>query len=118
MEEVRRILRSPPLSNVTTTELYPGSSVVSGGDETLQKYIRANHLANSHWVGTTKMGNDDDSMAVLDEALRVRGVEGLRIVDSGAIPFVPNGNTHSTICAVSSRGVDLIVADRERRHGG
>ena len=111
MEEVRRILRSPPLSNVTTTELYPGSSVVAG--ETLNKYIRANHLANSHWVGTTKMGRDDDPMAVLDERLRVRGVQGLRVVDSGAIPFVPNGNTHSTICAVSSRGVDFIVADRD-----
>ena len=111
MEEVRRILRFSPMSNITTTELYPGSSVVKG--DTLNEYVRANHLANSHWVGTTKMGRDDDPMAVLDEALRVRGVQGLRVVDSGAIPFVPNGNTHSTICAVSSRGVDLILADRE-----
>lgn len=114
MEQVRNILKFPPMANVTTTELYPGESVVNtDGEDILDSYIRSNHLANSHWVGSTKMGRDDDPLAVLDESLRLRGVEGLRVMDSGAIPKVPNGNTHSTVCAVASRGVDLIVAERE-----
>lgn len=114
MEQVRQILKYPPMANVTTTELYPGESVVNtDGHNILGSYIQSNHLANSHWVGSTKMGRDDDPLAVLDESLRVRGVEGLRVMDSGAIPKVPNGNTHSTVCAVASRGVDLIVAERE-----
>ena len=70
-------------------------------------------MPNSHWSGSTAMGNDDDPMAVLDERLRVRKVRGLRVVDSGAIPTVPNGNTHSTVCAVASRAADFILEDRE-----
>jgi choline dehydrogenase-like flavoprotein len=114
MEQVRRIMSFPPMSNITTHEIYPGPSVVDDekGD-TLHQYVRSNILANSHWVGTTKMGGDDDPMAVLDEFLRVRGVIGLRVFDAGAIPHVPNGNTHTTVCAVASRGVDMILAERK-----
>jgi choline dehydrogenase-like flavoprotein len=115
MEQVRRIMSFPPMSNITTHEIYPGPSVVDDEKgETLHQYVRSNILTNSHWVGTTKMGSDNDPMAVLDESLRVRGVIGLRVFDAGAIPHVPNGNTHSTVCAVASRGVDMILTERKR----
>ena len=78
----------------------------------LEKYVRHNHLPNSHWVGSTKMGPDHDQMAVLDESLRVRGVDSLRVVDAGAIPTVPNGNTHSTVCVMADRAVDFMVSER------
>ncbi|CAB9502024.1 Oxygen-dependent choline dehydrogenase [Seminavis robusta] len=115
MRQAHRIMTSHPMSNFTKTQIYPGPSVmdVEGAEETLHQYIRANQLANSHWVGTAKMGNDDDPLAVLDESLRVRLVDGLRVFDAAAIPYVPNGNTHSTVCAVASRGVDLILAERK-----
>ena len=109
MEQVRRIVQTAPLSLQTEEEVYPGEG------QNLREYIRENHLPNSHWVGSTKMGTENDPMAVLDESLRVRGVIGLRVVDAGAIPAVPNGNTHSTVCVMADRAVDLIVAERETR---
>ena len=109
LEEIRRIRSFPPLTNMTDGESYPGSQVVG---TVLDDYIRENHLTNSHWVGSTKMGSSDDPLAVVDERLRVRGVKNLRIVDAGVIPIIPNGNTHSTVCVVASRGAEMIIADR------
>jgi choline dehydrogenase-like flavoprotein len=106
MEQVRSIQQMAPLVNSTQGEVYPGVHVKG---EELEKYVHAHNLPNSHWVGSTKMGSDDDPLAVVDEELRVRGVHGLRIVDSGVIPFVPNGNTHSTVCVVASRAADIIA---------
>jgi choline dehydrogenase len=111
MEQVREIQQMPPLVNQTEGEVYPGINVTG---EALKRYIHAHNLPNSHWVGSTKMGAADDPLAVVDEELRVRGVQGLRIVDSGVIPFVPNGNTHSTVCVVASRAADLIADFRRR----
>ncbi len=111
MEQVRRIQATAPLSLHTSTESYPGAHVTG---ENLLRHVHENHLPNAHWVGSTKMGSSDDSNAVVDGHLRVHGVGGLRIVDGGIIPFVPSGNTHSTICAVASRAAKLIQQDRGR----
>ena len=108
-QQVRRILSFEPLRNMTRGELYPGNSLVGKG---LDEYIRKNYLTNSHWVGSTKMGRDEDPLAVVDEELRVRGVQKLRIVDAGVIPRIPNGNTHSTVCVVASRAVELMISER------
>jgi len=112
MEQVRDIQKMPPLADQTENELYPGANITG---EDLERYVHDNSLANSHWVGSTKMGKADDPLAVVDEELRVRGVRGLRIVDSGVIPLISNGNTHSTVCVVASRGADLIVEARRNR---
>jgi len=111
MQQVRRILSFAPLHNMTGGELYPGSKIV-GKD--LEKHIRKNHLTNSHWVGSTKMGSEEDPLAVVDEQLRVRGVKNLRIVDAGVIPVIPNGNTHSTVCVVASRAVEMMMAEKSQ----
>jgi choline dehydrogenase-like flavoprotein len=110
VEEVRNILSSPPLSLRTGEEAYPGPSVV---DDALINHIRLNHLPNSHWVGSARMG--EDTLAVVDSELSVYGVQGLRIVDASVMPHVPNGNTHSTVCVVASRAADLIIAARRKR---
>jgi choline dehydrogenase-like flavoprotein len=112
MEQVRRIQSTAPLSLHTGTETYPGAHVTG---ENLLRHVHENHLPNAHWVGSTKMGASDDPNAVVDGRLRVRGVTGLRIVDGGIIPFVPSGNTHSTICVVASRAAKLIQQDRSRK---
>jgi choline dehydrogenase-like flavoprotein len=111
MEQVRKIQQMPPLVNQTMGEVYPGVSVTDGE---LRRYIRVSNLPNSHWVGSTKMGAANDPLAVVDEELRVRGVHGLRIVDSGVIPHAPNGNTHSTVCVVACRAADLIADFRRK----
>ena len=110
IHQVRKIQKTPPLSDYTLGEVFPGSP---DDKVKLKEFIKEHHLPNSHWSGSTAMGSDDDPMAVLDERFRVRKVRGLRVVDSGAIPTVPNGNTHSTVCVVASRAADFILEDRE-----
>jgi choline dehydrogenase len=111
VEQVRSIQRTPPLSQNTGDEVYPGANVTK---EKLVDYIHEKSMFNSHWVGSTKMGPASDPLAVVDERLSVHGMPGLRIVDAGVIPVVPNGNTHSTVCVVASRAADLIAEDRRR----
>jgi choline dehydrogenase len=53
-------------------------------------------------------------MAVLDPALRVRGVEGLRVIDCSAMPMIPSGNTNAPVMALASRAVDLIAGVLQR----
>jgi choline dehydrogenase len=106
MEQVRRISGSSPMKDSILQETTPGLGI------DVEDFVRKNHLPNSHWVGSTKMGSKDDPLAVLDEELRVRGIDGLRIVDAGSIPNIPNGNTHSTVCIVASRAAEMIIAER------
>lgn len=58
-----------------------------------------------------------DPHAVVDESLLVKGTTNLRIVDAGVIPDAPNGNIHTTVTAVASRGVELIAQARQQQNG-
>jgi choline dehydrogenase len=62
-----------------------------------------------HPVGTTKMGRDDDPMAVLDSRLRVRGIAGLRVVDAGAMPTITSGNTNSPTLMMAEKAAEWIA---------
>jgi choline dehydrogenase len=55
------------------------------------------------------MGRDDDEAAVVDSECRVRGVEGLRVVDASVMPSVPRGNTNAPVIALAERAADLIA---------
>src|SRR5208283_2418917 len=78
-------------------------------EEALRAHAARTTLAIYHPVGTCRMGEDAD--AVVDEELRVNGVEGLRVVDASVMPVVPRGNTNAPTIAVAERAADLI------RHG-
>jgi len=114
LQQVRKIHETAPMSMHTGDEVYPGSHV---SDEALVQYVHENALTNSHFVGTSRMGTAKQQDAVVDQRLRVIGVRGLRVVDGGVIPTVPNGNTHSTIAVVASHGADLIANDRIDKEG-
>ena len=75
----------------------------------LRAHIARTTFSIYHPVGTCRMGADGD--AVVDEQLRVNGVEGLRVVDASVMPVVPRGNTNAPTIAVAERAADLI------RHG-
>ena len=90
---VRRVAQQPALARYAPQEIKPGVQYQS--DEDLARLAGDIATTIFHPVGTTRMGRGDDPMAVLDARLRVRGVEGLRVVDAGAMPTITSGNTNS-----------------------
>ena len=102
----RRILAERPLSDLISHEMLPGKDVVETGD--IARHCRRTVKTNWHPVGTCRMGPDGDAMAVLNGRLQVRGLEGLRVIDASAMPFIPSGNTNAPTMALADRGMDLL----------
>jgi choline dehydrogenase-like flavoprotein len=100
------ILRAQPLATHVGEVLLPGCNI--DDDIAIAAHCRRTVKTNWHPVGTCKMGPAGDAMAVLDDRLRVRGVEGLRVMDASAMPFIPSGNTNAPTMALSDRGVALM----------
>jgi choline dehydrogenase len=86
--------------------IFPARNDLS--DAELLEFIRAKAESVYHPVGTCRMGDDDD--AVVDASLRVRGVEGLRVVDASVMPNLPGGNTNAPTIMIAERAADLIRA--------
>ena len=81
---------------------------MSEGEE-LHRYIRENLMTFFHAVGTCKMGSDP--FAVVDDQLRVRGVEGLRVIDASIMPTLISGATHAATVMIAEKGADLIKTE-------
>jgi choline dehydrogenase len=103
----RRIYDAAPFREHATAELVPGASVQT--DEDILEFWRSDSMSTYHPVGTAKMGPADDPQAVVDDHLRVHGIEALRIVDASIFPLIPSGNTHAPVVAVAERAADLIL---------
>src|SRR4051812_42580135 len=88
----------------------PNRAPASTSDADVKAFIRGNVQTHYHPVGTCKMGVDE--MAVVDPELRVRGVEGLRVVDASVMPTIPRGNTNAPTIMVAEKAAD-IIAGRE-----
>ena len=102
----RRILAAKPINQRIAHEMVPGKDVTD--DAGLAAHCRRTVKTNWHPVGTCRMGPDGDPMAVLDNRLRVRGVENLRVIDASAMPFVPSGNTNAPTMALADRAVSML----------
>ena len=74
----------------------------------LEAYTRGTAVTAHHPAGTCKMGADTDPMAVVDDALRVRGVEGLRVVDASVFPDLVGGNINAPVIMIAERAAELI----------
>lgn len=109
LRQVRRIVSQPALAKYQPEEWKPGPQFQS--DEELARL--AGDIANTifHPVGTTKMGRDDDPMAVVNSHLKVRGIEGLRVVDAGIMPKITSGNTNAPTLMIAEKAAGWIVAD-------
>jgi choline dehydrogenase len=105
---VRRIASQPALARYRPEEWRPGPQYQS--DEDLARLAGDIATTIFHPVGTTKMGTDDDPMAVLDSRLRVRGVAGLRVVDAGAMPTITSGNTNSPTLMLAEKAAEWVAA--------
>ena len=70
-------------------------------------FLRAKAESVYHPIGTCRMGNDEDS--VVDTQLRVRGVDGLRVIDASVMPTLIGGNTNAPTIMIAERAADLIL---------
>ncbi len=104
----RGILHAAPLSTVVRSELMPGAAADS--DAALENYLRHAVRTDYHPVGTCRMGHDGDPLAVVGADLRVRGIDGLRVIDASVMPRIVTANTNAPTMAVADRAVTLMRA--------
>lgn len=104
---LRKILAAPALQPYVTDEAYPGSKVIA--DEDILAYCRQTGSTIYHPTSTCRMGND--ALAVVDERLRVRGIEGLRVVDASIMPDLVSGNTNAPVIMIAEKASDMILQD-------
>ncbi len=109
----REIFAQPAFDAYRGDEIFPGEDAV---DETrLIQFIRDKAETIYHPVGTCRMGRSDDAQAVVDPELRVRGVDGLRVVDASVMPKLIGGNTNAPTIMIAERAADLIIAAQNGR---
>ena len=101
----RELLRQPALSRFAGTELFPGEHVSS--EDELESWLRDTCHSSYHPCGTCRMG--DDELAVVDSECRVRGVEGLRVVDASIMPLIPSANLNCPTMMLGEKASDHIA---------
>jgi choline dehydrogenase len=104
---LRKILAAPALKPYCTGEVYPGRNVTS--DEDLLDFCRKTGSTVYHPTSTCRMGNDP--LAVVDQRLKVRGIEGLRVVDASVMPDLMSGNTNAPTIMIAEKASDMILED-------
>ncbi|WP_414473417.1 GMC family oxidoreductase [Microvirga sp. M2] len=109
---VRRIVSMPALRRYRPQEYRPGAQLLT--DDELLGGARDIGTTIFHPVGTAKMGIESDPMAVTDERLRVRGIEGLRVIDASVMPTITSGNTNSPTLMIAEKGAAMILEDQAR----
>lgn len=104
---VRQLFRSAPFDDYRVAERLPGEDVES--DEAWLEYLQSSAFLGYHGAGTCRMGSDEASPA--DPRLRIRGVDGLRVVDASIMPSLTSGNTNAPVMMIAEKAADLILAD-------
>jgi len=100
----REIYYADPVGKMIASEIKPGKDIRT--DAEIEDWIRETSGINQHPVATCRMGVDKD--AVVDGALKVRGIEGLRVVDASIMPDEPGGNTNLPTMMIAEKGADMI----------
>ena len=104
---MRNIMGQPAMRRYIAEERLPGPACTS--DEDFLAYMRETGTTIFHPTSTCRMGPDPKS--VVDERLRVRGFENLRVIDGAIMPTVVSGNTNAAIVMIGEKGADMILAD-------
>ena len=104
---LRKILQAPALKPYVTEEVDPGIKVST--DEELLNFCRQRGSTVYHPTSTCRMGSDP--LAVVDQRLRLRGIEGLRVVDASIMPDLVSGNTNAAVIMIAEKASDMILQD-------
>jgi choline dehydrogenase-like flavoprotein len=110
----RRIAAQPALAPFHPAEYLPGPAVRDDDERALVKAAGDIGTTIFHPVGTAKMGLDSDPLTVVDERLRVAGIERLRVIDASVMPTITSGNTNAPTTMIAEKGAALIRADAKR----
>jgi choline dehydrogenase-like flavoprotein len=111
----RRIVAQPALAPFHPAEYLPGDAVRDDDDDALEKAAGDIGTTIFHPVGTAKMGLNSDPLAVVDERLRVIGVERLRVIDASVMPTITSGNTNAPTMMIAEKGAAFLRADAKGR---
>ena len=103
---MRKIVNASPMDPYRGEEFSPGPSVQS--DEQILTWIRNNSQTAYHPIGTCRMGAGPN--AVVDDKLRVHGLDGLRVADASIFPTMPSGNTNAPSIMVGEKAADILKA--------
>ena len=103
----REIMYAPALASMQVRELGPGPERTT--DEEILDWVRQVGETTYHPVGTCKMGSD--AMAVVDERLRVRGIQGLRVADASIMPTLTSGNTNAPAIMIGEKAAAMVLED-------
>jgi len=107
MKIARKITSAPSLARYIAEEVDPGGDATS--DDELLDFARRKGGTIHHPVGTAKMGTD--AMAVVDDRLRVHGIDGLRVIDASVMPLIVSGNTNAPVIMIAEKAADMIKQD-------
>jgi choline dehydrogenase len=107
VRQIREIMSTKPIASRVLKEHLPGPQVQS--DAQLFDFMAETGNTAAHQTSTCRMGRD--AMAVVDERLRVRGLQRLRVVDASIMPHVTSGNTNSPTLMIAAKGADMINQD-------
>ncbi|HEY8050394.1 MAG TPA: GMC oxidoreductase, partial [Ramlibacter sp.] len=111
---MRHIMTQPALANFGGREL--ASSAQARTDEQIEAFIRAHADTIYHPVGTCRMGPGAND--VVDERLRVKGIEALRVVDASIMPRIVGGNTNAPVIMIAEKAADMVKEDATTHHDG
>jgi len=109
----RRLMRQPALARYRPDEFRPGPAV-SDSDADLIHAAGDIGTTIFHPVGTVKMGLASDPLAVVDERLRVHGLEGLRVIDASVMPTITSGNTNTPTIMIAAKGAAMVLEDARK----
>lgn len=115
---LRDVLAQPALSRFAGPELFPGAQM--RGKAEIDTWIKETLETCYHPVGTCKMGDEIDPDAVVDPQCRVRGIEGLRVIDASIMPEIVSANTNATAIMIAEKAADIIRGNslpREEQSG-
>ena len=104
---VRALMTAPAMASLQVAELAPGPSLTS--DDEILAWVKEVAETTYHPVGTCKMGADP--MAVVDERLRVRGLQGLRVADASIMPTLTSGNTNAPAIMIGEKAAEVVLRE-------
>src|SRR5215475_7956153 len=106
MKLARRLLMSKPLSKYYDREEFPGPQAQT--DEDLMAAAKQRGTTAFHLMGTCRMAPDGDHTAVVDDQLRVRGLDALRVIDASIMPTMPSANLNASVLMIAEKAADMI----------